>query len=270
MTKEDSHVRAAHRLLQGIILPVDDPFRNSYYPPNGWRCRCSTRKLTQRMYDSRVKVYEQKGTSDLTDSEMSQKRAGEVVAKPFRRNVGTSEIFDRNGHPYFKANRDAREMQLSAVKNYGMKLVKDICDSKISLSKYRGGIKSPEEFRQQWEAWEKQYEKPGEGFTIVDKKNNISSFFDRSLMEKTIRRKRYGYFDEIERIINDPDEIWATWQPSGRMKNEFFNIYARYYEDTPVAMLINNDGRVDSLYKWDGKPEDFEKFRTGLLKKRKR
>ncbi|OAV63325.1 phage head morphogenesis protein, SPP1 gp7 family [Bacteroidales bacterium Barb6] len=163
MTKKDSHVRTTHRLLQGIILPVDDPFRNSCYPPNGWRCHCSTRKPIQRMYDSRMEVYEQKRTSNLADSEMSQRRAGEAVAKPFRRNVGTSEIFDRNGHPCFKANKDAKEMQLSAVKNYGMKPVKDIYDQKISLSKYKGGFKSPEEFREQRKAWEKQSGKPEKG-----------------------------------------------------------------------------------------------------------
>lgn len=37
-SQEDDRVREEHERLNGIIKPVDDPFWNSYYPPNGWRC----------------------------------------------------------------------------------------------------------------------------------------------------------------------------------------------------------------------------------------
>nr|DAT38277.1 MAG TPA: Glutathione peroxidase-like protein [Caudoviricetes sp.] len=47
-----------------------------------------------------------------------------------------------------------------------------------------------------------------------------------------------------------------------------FNIYIKYYEDKPVVLLINQDGRVDSFYKWEKNLSDFEKFRIGLLKKK--
>jgi SPP1 gp7 family putative phage head morphogenesis protein len=44
-TVGDGRVRPAHRLLNGIIRPVDDAFWQVYYPPNGWRCRCDVRQL---------------------------------------------------------------------------------------------------------------------------------------------------------------------------------------------------------------------------------
>jgi SPP1 gp7 family putative phage head morphogenesis protein len=39
-TMEDDDVRPEHQILNGIIKPVDDPFWDRYYPPNGFRCRC--------------------------------------------------------------------------------------------------------------------------------------------------------------------------------------------------------------------------------------
>ncbi len=39
-TAGDSDVRDDHRKLDGLILPISDPFWNSHTPPLGWGCRC--------------------------------------------------------------------------------------------------------------------------------------------------------------------------------------------------------------------------------------
>lgn len=39
-TVSDDRVRDEHAALDGLVRPVDDPFWDEYYPPNGWRCRC--------------------------------------------------------------------------------------------------------------------------------------------------------------------------------------------------------------------------------------
>ena len=39
----DGRVRDEHRKLHGTIMPVDHPFWDLYYPPNGWNCRCYVR-----------------------------------------------------------------------------------------------------------------------------------------------------------------------------------------------------------------------------------
>ncbi|MGQ1889142.1 phage head morphogenesis protein [Thermophagus sp. OGC60D27] len=36
----DSQTRNSHAALNGTIRPIDDPFWDSHYPPNGWGCRC--------------------------------------------------------------------------------------------------------------------------------------------------------------------------------------------------------------------------------------
>ena len=42
-----------HRAWAGTILPVDDPWWDDHFPPNGWGCRCRVRQITRREADRR-------------------------------------------------------------------------------------------------------------------------------------------------------------------------------------------------------------------------
>lgn len=52
ITKRDERVRASHAAWDNLTLPVDDPFWQTHWPPNGWRCRCRVNNMTQRDYDA--------------------------------------------------------------------------------------------------------------------------------------------------------------------------------------------------------------------------
>lgn len=43
-----SDPRPEHLLWVGLILPIDDPFWTSHWPPNGWGCKCQVRMITAR------------------------------------------------------------------------------------------------------------------------------------------------------------------------------------------------------------------------------
>lgn len=43
----DRRTRPTHAALDGKVFPIDHPFWDSWYPPNGYRCRCSTLSLTE-------------------------------------------------------------------------------------------------------------------------------------------------------------------------------------------------------------------------------
>ena len=53
MAINDSRVRPSHLALYGVIRHIDDAFWQTYYPPNGYRCRCTTRALTERQAQSK-------------------------------------------------------------------------------------------------------------------------------------------------------------------------------------------------------------------------
>lgn len=42
----DDRTRPQHRAWDGTILPMDDPWWDTHYPPNGWNCRCSVIQLS--------------------------------------------------------------------------------------------------------------------------------------------------------------------------------------------------------------------------------
>ena len=49
--------REDHQSWDGLILPKNDPFWDSHFPPNGWGCKCYTRAITE----ARKKQYEKDG-----------------------------------------------------------------------------------------------------------------------------------------------------------------------------------------------------------------
>lgn len=77
---DDSHTRPEHALLNGIIKPLNDPFWNTYYPPNGFRCRCHV---------------------EQTNETESATVPNESIDYRFAHHVGkTGEVFTLM-HPYF-------------------------------------------------------------------------------------------------------------------------------------------------------------------------
>lgn len=44
----DSRTRASHSALHGRVVRADDPFWDKFYPPNGYRCRCTVTSLSER------------------------------------------------------------------------------------------------------------------------------------------------------------------------------------------------------------------------------
>jgi SPP1 gp7 family putative phage head morphogenesis protein len=83
-TAEDERVRMSHRGLNNVIKKVDDPFWNTYYPPNGWGCRCEVIQILQ-------------------GEETFEFDAPELPAM-FRGNVGKDGVIFPDTHPYFNTN----------------------------------------------------------------------------------------------------------------------------------------------------------------------
>lgn len=49
---EDERTRPAHLAMNGKVFPADNPVWDIWYPPNGYKCRCSVTSLSRREVDA--------------------------------------------------------------------------------------------------------------------------------------------------------------------------------------------------------------------------
>jgi len=49
----DSHTRPSHLAMGGRVFPANSPVWDVWYPPNGFRCRCTVRPLSKRQVEQR-------------------------------------------------------------------------------------------------------------------------------------------------------------------------------------------------------------------------
>ena len=88
----DDRTRDEHRAWHGTVLPVDHPFWETHYPPNGWRCRC----IVQQLGEDDLERYGYEVTKPPGDARRTRqwvnKRAGEVRQVP----VGIDPGWDHN------------------------------------------------------------------------------------------------------------------------------------------------------------------------------
>lgn len=90
-TAGDDRVREEHAMLEGITLPVDDPFWSTYYPPNDWGCRCDVIPIVEGE------------TTDLKERLLPD-------LKPmFENNVGKDGQIFPDTHPYFDVQKKQRK-----------------------------------------------------------------------------------------------------------------------------------------------------------------
>lgn len=98
-TASDERVRSSHQAMAEITLPPSDPFWDSYYPPNGWGCRCTAVQVRKAKYE----------TTDPDQAMQAGNHATEIRGKDggnrgamFRFNPGKQGQIFPPKHPYYK------------------------------------------------------------------------------------------------------------------------------------------------------------------------
>lgn len=105
VTANDGRVRPEHAALNGIVKKVDDPFWNSYMPPNGWNCRCDVLQLDDGV------------VTDTANLKI------ENVPDIFKFNAGKEKIVFSNKHPYYDIAKRDKDF---AKTNFGLPLPYEI------------------------------------------------------------------------------------------------------------------------------------------------
>lgn len=49
----DAHTRPSHLAMDGKVFPADSPVWDTWFPPNGFRCRCTVKTLSKRQVEQR-------------------------------------------------------------------------------------------------------------------------------------------------------------------------------------------------------------------------
>ena len=55
----DAHTRPSHLAMDGRVFPADSAVWDSWFPPNGFRCRCTVKTLSKRQVEARGLKVEQ-------------------------------------------------------------------------------------------------------------------------------------------------------------------------------------------------------------------
>ncbi|OBX20971.1 MULTISPECIES: phage head morphogenesis protein [Bizionia] len=98
-TAADDKVRDSHAALHEVTLPKTDPFWDKYFPPNGWRCRCTTVEVLASLNESSdSKTANKQGDEATTQIGKNGKNKLDI----FRFNAGKQKVVFPPGHPYHK------------------------------------------------------------------------------------------------------------------------------------------------------------------------
>ena len=92
--------RPDHAALEGTILPADDPFWATHFPPNGWGCKCWVRQMSSRQAERRGGVTPR---PEVTTRAWTNPRTGEVRDVP----VGIDPGWERNPGLLRRRNAEA-------------------------------------------------------------------------------------------------------------------------------------------------------------------
>lgn len=89
----DSHTRPEHLALHGKVYRYDDEFWASFYPPNGWGCRCYIINLTEKEVQRKgLKIEKTKdgeiGVDDIVVDEKTNKTAQSAFIKTVNDSAG--------------------------------------------------------------------------------------------------------------------------------------------------------------------------------------
>ena len=82
LTMEDDRVRESHAALEGIILPKNDPFWQTHFPPWEWGCRCRTRGMNLDQVEEAKADDAERASDDklvLTGPVLKRLREGQIM-----------------------------------------------------------------------------------------------------------------------------------------------------------------------------------------------
>ena len=188
-TAGDGKVRPEHAALNGVTLPMSDPFWETYYPPNGWNCRCTVVQVRRSKYPT-------------TPREEAMTRGEEALQ------------YDKKGVFRFNAGK-----QKKAVPDYNVYTIRRCQDCDVAKGKAKLARLLDNELcdacRKIHECWRRKQENEAETFTTCPTEKGtlrVSSKHGTREKKENVRigaylANKHGY--EIDLLANPQNETSA-------------------------------------------------------------
>lgn len=226
----DSRTRPAHRAVHGRIFPADHPFWDKWFPPNGFRCRCSVNSVSDADLESNGwKVEKEDPTGGLyepTDPRTGVRLPGRLLMPDpgwdFR--VGKNAL---GGYGIEGPQGVFKDMDnLKTAADYGRRSLSNIRPADIPKMKA-----APLPAKMGDEFYKKEFEKLyGETTMVTDPINDPVMISRRSFQvfkeagqPEVWKFEKLGHGESIpllKEMILEPFEIWLTPQvnEAGRVR----------------------------------------------------
>lgn len=225
-TVGDERVREDHKPLDGITRPLNDPFWNTYYPPNGWRCRCNVLQEDE----------------DAEPTKLGGVKFPEVPAS-MQINVGKQKVLFGPKHPYFIVEDQFKELKGN---NFNLPIPKgaEVYANKFSeiktINEFNNVLKSSYNIK---EADIKNIDLPilKEQFTAFDLLYNEYKIKDLvSIQSKNL--KKLGGPDEMAKVVRVADDnsaILVLNENTFRLSKRGEKIYSKTQDPFKISRAKN-------------------------------
>lgn len=255
-TVGDHLVRPAHALLNGMILPANDPRWDKLFPPNGWNCRCAVAPRLANEFDtSKLKEMRRRADAYL-NSIQGQK---ELATGWGVNRASSGQVFTAN-QQYVRKFKGKASKQLNALGPADFDL------PSYSNAKKAGVYPAPPYEGTAAEFYDSLKEHQGtkalfdyNSRPLAVQKGN----FDRHSQDGSKKRAhRTEWLTAMNQALNAPDEVWVN----GSSLEEI--VYVKYYEDRTMVVRGRIGVQGISLVSWFDLAETrlaIDKVRRGLL-----
>lgn len=140
----DGKTRPAHRALHGKTFRHDDPFWDSFYPPNGFRCRCSVRAFGDADIEARgIPTSKSDGRLDTVQKPVNRRGTETAAVARYRPVDGPPVTVDvgfsyNPGAAAWSTDRSIRQAVIDRVpKDQVLPILRDVATQHARIADYQ-------------------------------------------------------------------------------------------------------------------------------------
>lgn len=250
-TAGDELVRHSHSLLEGIILPANDPRWDKIFPPNGWNCRCYIVPLLRSQVDP-SKLEEMRAKADkYIDSPAFENE----TRRGFGINRGlANEVFTENQQYTHRSNLSNKKINELQPANFKL--------PEYDEAKKVATVEMPV-YKKQAQQWYDDLEQT-EDLSIIRDHYNRPLIVEKDNFKIHINKKddRVSILKAVEDTLTQPDEVWLT---GFRLEDIYYIKYFKNKTMVAVGEIKNGKLKLSTWFTLAEKESVIKDYRRGLL-----